>query len=142
VSKVTEAPEGDDHDREVGEAHGVPLEFIDMTNPVLAGPASISRGAELYKSSCLSCHGPEGRGDGTMAMNLDPKPSNLHQRHVQENSDGALFYMISEGTEGKQMPGFRETLLEEDRWHLVNYMRSFEVEEGKADDHDHGDHDH
>jgi mono/diheme cytochrome c family protein len=75
-----------------------------------------------------------------MAMNLDPKPPNLHETHVQENSDGSLFYLTSE-VEGTSMPAFKKSLSEQDIWHLVNYMRTFEIEGGEADDHD-DDHEH
>jgi mono/diheme cytochrome c family protein len=34
-----------------------------------------------------------------------------------------LFWIISEGH--KPMPGFRGTMSEEQRWHLVDYVRAF-----------------
>lgn len=110
------------------EGHGVPHEFEDMMNPVSATEASITKGHDLYALKCANCHGEEGRGDGHMAMMFDPKPSNLNDAHVQENTDGALFYIITEGGEDTDMPSFK-TLSEEDRWNLVNYLRTFELEE-------------
>jgi cytochrome c553 len=142
---ATEAP-GEEADEEhihsEPEHHGVPHEFIDMVNPVAADSASILRGSELYSSNCANCHGIEGKGDGTMAMTLEPKPTNLHEHHVQEETDGSLFYMISEGVEGTSMAAFKASLLDEERWHIVNYLRTFEIEEGEADDHEDGDHAH
>jgi len=34
-------------------------------------------GSDEYRTSCLSCHGAGGRGDGPMAKFLTPKPANL-----------------------------------------------------------------
>ncbi len=114
--------------------HGIPIEFQNMVNPVSATQASIAGGSDLYTKNCASCHGPEGRGDGHMAMMLEHKPSNLHDAHVQENTDGSLFYFITEGVVEAKMPAFSK-LSEEDRWNIVNYMRTFDVEEGEEDDH-------
>jgi mono/diheme cytochrome c family protein len=38
-------------------------------------------------------------------------------------TDGELFWMITEGH--KPMPAFRGTMTEEQRWHLVDYVRTF-----------------
>ncbi len=113
----------EEHEHVKEEDHGVPHEFQDMVNPVSATEASIAKGQESYALSCTNCHGPEGRGDGHMAMMLDPKPSNLQDSHVQENTDGALFYIITEGVEDTEMPSFKN-LSEDDRWDLVNYLRT------------------
>ncbi len=120
--------------------HGVPIEAQKLENPISASEASISAGQKLYTANCLSCHGSEGRGDGTMASMLDPKPSNLHEMHVQVNTDGAIFYIIENGVEGSAMPAFGQQLSEGDIWNIVNFLRTFEIEEMNAhgqDDHGH-----
>jgi mono/diheme cytochrome c family protein len=38
-------------------------------------------------------------------------------------SDAALFDRITQGLPGTAMPAFRDTLTEEERWHVVNYLR-------------------
>ncbi|WP_439140288.1 c-type cytochrome [Roseicyclus sp.] len=47
----------------------------------LLGPAvaaqDIDAGAVLYRDFCAACHGPEARGDGTMADLLRTPPSDL-----------------------------------------------------------------
>lgn len=112
--------EGQGHEEE---SHEVPPEFQDMINPISVTETSIERGQQLYSLSCADCHGFEGRGDGHMAMMLDPQPSDLQDAHVQGKSDGALFYIITEGVGETEMPGYKG-LSEEDRWNLVNYLRT------------------
>jgi cytochrome c553 len=123
------------------EEHTVPEEARDLVNPVSSTESSLARGQELYTENCASCHGPEGRGDGHMAMMLYPRPSNLHEAHVQGNSDGILFYIISNGEEGTAMPAFTQ-ISEEDRWHIVNYLRTFELEENGDGGHENGEEAH
>jgi len=43
-------------------------------------------GSDEYRASCISCHGPGGRGDGPMAKFLTPKPANLTT--ISKNNGG------------------------------------------------------
>ncbi|GAP63439.1 hypothetical protein ARMA_1862 [Ardenticatena maritima] len=108
------------------EAHGLPEEALQLENPIPATEESIARGREIYAQNCASCHGDEGYGDGPAAAGLDPKPANLHMGHVQMLPDGGLFWIISHGVEGTAMPAWENVLSEEDRWHVVNYIRTFD----------------
>ena len=91
-------------------------------NPVPADAASIVRGKLLYRPNCEGCHGTAGRGDGPVAKDLERAPGDLASPTVAAQSDGELFWKISEGR--KPMPGFDEPLTEEERWHIVNYTRT------------------
>jgi cytochrome c5 len=75
--------------------HGIPAEAAAVANPIEADEASVARGAELFQVNCSVCHGPTGAGDGPGAAGLDPKPANLSDGHVQENTDGSIFYVIN-----------------------------------------------
>jgi putative copper resistance protein D len=39
------------------------------------------------------------------------------------HADGHLFLWISSGVPGTPMPAFADRLTEEERWHVVNYLR-------------------
>lgn len=91
-------------------------------NPLPADAASITRGNALYIKNCLSCHGPAGRGDGPAVKDLDTDPGNITSKQTRGESDGALFWKITEGR--KPMPAFEKSLSNEGRWDVVNYMRS------------------
>ena len=96
---------------------GVPL------NPVTNNAASVARGAELYHINCIHCHGPLGKGDGTVAIYLKNRPADLTSLPVQALSDGGIFLTISNGVQGK-MPALNENLLARERWDVVNYVRT------------------
>lgn len=92
-------------------------------NPIPPNAASVARGAALYQQNCAICHGPEGRGNGPAARGLNPPPVDLTV-HGNQHPPGQMFLWISQGIRGTAMPPFEDTLSEEDRWHLVNYVRS------------------
>ena len=90
-------------------------------NPVEATAESIERGRMIFARSCAMCHGETGRGDGPLAASLPLKPANLYD-HVPYHPDAFFFSVITNGLSGV-MPAFGKSLSEEDRWHILNYMR-------------------
>jgi mono/diheme cytochrome c family protein len=105
--------------------HGVPDEAAAVPNPIAADGGSVASGGALFAANCALCHGESGEGDGPAAAELDPKPADLHEAHVQELSDGALFYIISHGRPQTPMPPWENVLDVEQRWHVVNFLRTF-----------------
>jgi len=91
-------------------------------NPVVADSSSVAAGKALYIENCETCHGAKGAGDGESAKDLEPRPSSFADPHVGEQTDGEIFWKITEGN--APMPGFADSLTDEQRWHLVNYVRS------------------
>lgn len=105
--------------------HGIPEEAAAMPNPIPVSDASVAVGKATYTQYCAACHGPEGKGDGPGATALEPKPANFSDAHVQELSDGALFHVITHGREGTAMVAWENIIGEEQRWEVVNYLRTF-----------------
>jgi mono/diheme cytochrome c family protein len=89
-------------------------------NPVAADAASIGRGKTVYTAECASCHGNSGKGDGPSAKDLEKSPGDMTKLGSQ--SDGALFWKITEGK--KPMASFATKLTEQQRWDVVNYLRT------------------
>ena len=92
-----------------------------LKNPYPAEPLVVQQGEELYQVYCWSCHGETGHGDGAAGRALGAKPANFHDEQVKKQSDGALFWKMSEGR--GNMPPFKEVFSEEQRWQLVVYLR-------------------
>lgn len=91
-------------------------------NPVPADEASVAAGLALYTKHCLSCHGTKGKGDGSAAKALERPPGDLSSAKMWDQTDGALFWKITEGR--KPMPTFATLTTENERWQIVNYVRT------------------
>jgi mono/diheme cytochrome c family protein len=100
----------------------VPTRAAKKKNPTPRDDRSIAAGKVLYTRECFSCHGSLGKGDGSAAKDLERKPGNLSSPGMWAQSDGALFYKISEGR--KPMPTFEKILTEEERWLVIDFVRT------------------
>jgi len=92
-------------------------------NPIAAEDKSLAVGKLVYEKQCLSCHGTTGKGDGPASKDLNPKPHDLSAPVVVAQTDGALFWKITEGK--KPMPSFEKLITEDERWHVINFVRTF-----------------
>ncbi len=110
-----------------GEPWIAPARAARRQNPTPADSKSLAQGKELFTAGCLPCHGPAGKGDGPAAATLERDgvpihPGNLSNPKLWEQTDGTLFWKISEGK--TPMPSFQEAFSEEQRWQIVNYVRT------------------
>ncbi|MBA2964483.1 MULTISPECIES: cytochrome c/FTR1 family iron permease [Ramlibacter] len=79
----------------------------------------LARAATLFQAQCAACHGPQGRGDGPAAKDLDPAPSNFHDAaRMDKRSVYGLYNTVTLGVRGTPMRAFTE-LPEADRWALA-----------------------
>ena len=101
----------------------VPARAARMSNPVPRDDLSLGFGKAVYVGQCLACHGSTGRGDGPATISLEKRPPDFANPRFWEQSDGALFWKISEGH--RPMPAWRPIVSESDRWNVVNYLRTF-----------------
>ena len=103
---------------------------------------------DLYGQNCSVCHGDTAQGNGPLARTLNPMPFNFSDRKaLAQTTDAFLFWRISEGGQFKfipasvqqsmtaealqqfvhqwsAMPSWRGVLTEEERWMLVDGVRS------------------
>jgi mono/diheme cytochrome c family protein len=100
---------------------------VPSTSPIPPTNESIAMGRGLWEMNCRVCHGPNGEGDGPGAASL-PLPPPPYNQHVPYHSDGTLWFWISEGippdSDQKNMPAFKDRLTEDQRWHIVNFLRA------------------
>jgi mono/diheme cytochrome c family protein len=124
VAEAVHADESHSPADHMGGDHNVPAESAAVVNPVAASKESIASGAAIFSQNCAVCHGNTGKGDGPGAAGLNPKPADLHADHVQGNSDGTLFWIITHGRTGTAMAAWEAILSEEQRWDTVNFLRA------------------
>lgn len=102
----------------------VPEKYVNMTNPTDPDEDK-SIGKSLYSKHCKSCHGKEGYGDGNKADEVEGDLGDFSTEDFQAQTDGELFYKTSFGRD--DMPEYTKKMPDdEDRWLIVNYMRTLE----------------
>jgi mono/diheme cytochrome c family protein len=101
---------------------------IELTNPVLSTPETPARGKELYTIFCIGCHGEKGAGDGRLfTSGLYPLKPRLLTGSVADNlKDGEIFHTITLGL--GSMGAHGSQIRTEDRWILVQYIRTLQEE--------------
>jgi mono/diheme cytochrome c family protein len=105
-----------------GKPWAAPESAVKMKNPVKADESSIKEGKDTYAQQCKSCHGPKGKGDGPKSEKLDISCGDFTAEDVAKQTDGELFWKTTEGR--KPMPSFKEKLSDNERWAVINYVRS------------------
>jgi mono/diheme cytochrome c family protein len=98
-----------------------PPEADTYQNPLRENTKATEKGNKIYQKLCWTCHGKTGKGDGPAAAALTVAPSDYSDELVQSQSDGALYWKISNGR--GEMVSYQNTLTDDQRWMLVNYIR-------------------
>ena len=119
----------------------LPADADKTPNPIPASAESIAKGKELYmdrtKGNCVFCHGDTGSGNEANMPRLRRKPADLtNKERMAAMTDGELFWKISKGITGimpageKHMtPAGEKGMTEEERWHVVNYIKTLAKKE-------------
>ncbi len=109
-----------------------------LETPIAPRPVTsagtVAKGKEVYDANCVQCHGANGQGDGYGAPFLVPTPRDFTSGQFkfrttasgQLPSDDDLFRTISRGANGTGMPPWKYLLSDEDRWALVDYVKTFD----------------
>jgi mono/diheme cytochrome c family protein len=101
----------------------VPDAAAKKSNPVKSDDESLKNGKAIWQKHCSSCHGKAGAGDGSKAAQLETEMKDFSKDVVQKQSDGSMFYKITEGRD--EMPTFKKKIPEEsDIWSVINYVRT------------------
>jgi mono/diheme cytochrome c family protein len=92
-----------------------PDEASARKNPLAEKPEAAAGGKKLFKRHCVECHGDAGQGL--------KKAADLQLAVVQAQSDGTLFWKITNGNADHGMPSF-SGIPELQRWQIVLHLRA------------------
>lgn len=99
---------------------------------------SAKKGQEVYvQNGCGACHGELGRGDGASAPALTDdwgnplRPADLTKRWTYRGGPTRedIYRTFTTGMNGTPMPSFAESLTDEQRWQLVDFIVSLDGRE-------------
>jgi mono/diheme cytochrome c family protein len=96
----------------------------------------VEAGREIYESRCWFCHGEEGDGQGPIAEYLWPRPRDFTTGSYKLRTTGSgelptdedMYRTISLGIPGTAMPEWESSLDSEERWQLIDYMKTFALD--------------
>ncbi len=91
--------------------------------------ASVARGRKVFQTYCSPCHGGGGAADGIVVQRGYPPPPSLLNGKSVQMKDGQLFHILSYG-QGNMAP-FTGQLLPEQRWDVINFVRSLQKAEAE-----------
>ncbi len=97
--------------------------FTAFTTSIVASERNLSRGNTLYVKYCLACHGPQGRGNGSVQFN--PPVADLTSSDVLLKSNSRLLKSIHEGRPNTAMDAWTSTLSDEAIQDLLAYIQTF-----------------
>lgn len=90
----------------------------------LGDPAEISAGQGLFSMACASCHGSDGRSPTNIGKAMYPRCPDLGSPEIQRLSNPELFWVVKNGIRFSGMPGFGNTLSDDEIWQATYYVRS------------------
>ena len=97
----------------------------ELKNPFVGKDAgALERGAFIFTSFCVVCHGPKGTGDGPVAQRGFPPPASLLAPRALKMKDGQMFHVLTYGQ--GNMPSYATQLSREDRWKVILFVRSLQ----------------
>jgi high-affinity iron transporter len=86
-------------------------------------PLDPDSGGRIYQSTCASCHGARGLGDGPAAKGMNPVPAAVGSMTFMQNvAPSLMFQKVSVGVKGTSMAGFADKLSVADRWNVIAYL--------------------
>lgn len=88
----------------------------------IADVAMVERGEDIYIQQCLSCHGAELRGEGPAGEGMVPPPADFSAPHTMVHSVEDLIYWVRNGKQGTAMPGFGDTLSDQEIRDVLTYV--------------------
>lgn len=95
---------------------------------------SVEKGKAVFeRAKCWECHGKGGKGDGVKETRKDDWGFPIRIRNVTQpwkikagSEPEDIFMRFTSGINGTPMPSFVDSLKEEDRWHLANFIKSLQ----------------
>lgn len=109
-----------------GERWTAPAHADALKDPLAGDVKAVEKGGRVFNALCWTCHGMTGAGDGPNAAVLQKRPADLRSSMISEQSDGALYWKVTNGR--GEMAAYEQVLSREERWAVVHYIRTLSAQ--------------
>ena len=93
-----------------------------MSHLVLAFEGDAAKGKVIYQAKCVTCHGPEGKGDGPIGKALKPPAGNFSSAVSKKKSSDELQNLIANGKPKTAMMAWNKQLSEAEIQDVLAYV--------------------
>lgn len=108
---------------------------ISIPEPPPRSPTLIAKGRRLFEEAgCFTCHGIEGKGNGSSASELKDswghpiQPADLTRPLKRGSTSKDIYKTLATGLDGTPMPSYTASVSEEELWALARYMASLSTD--------------
>jgi mono/diheme cytochrome c family protein len=100
---------------------------IHREGPLPASPLSLSdenlvKGARIYQTHCLVCHGAADGKPSAIARGLNVSPPQLAFDGVEDDPAGETYWKVKHGIRFTGMPAYADALSDEELWQVTLFV--------------------
>ena len=96
-----------------------------MSHLVSAFGGDVAKGKVIYQAKCVTCHGPEGKGDGPIGKALKPPAGDFSSAESKKKSSDELQDIITNGKPKTGMMAWNKQLNEAEIHDVLAYVLMF-----------------
>jgi high-affinity iron transporter len=103
------------------------VETPDADDVPASTPEAIARGATLFKTHCVACHGENADGKGPAAVAFTPGPRDFTDpaaKWTVGREPAQIHETVAKGIAGTGMAGFAAAMTPGELWDIVHYLGS------------------
>lgn len=93
-----------------------------MSHFVSAAGGDAAKGKAIFQAKCVTCHGPEGKGDGPLGHKLEPPAGDFTSTGSKKKSETELLAIIQNGKPKTAMVAWKKQLSDAEIQDLLAYV--------------------
>ena len=97
-----------------------------LRNPVQTSDENLIAGVHLYAENCAICHGASDAKPSNPAQGFYIDAPQLAKDGVEDDPEGASFWVVKHGIRFTAMPSFTTTLQDEEIWKIAMFLKQMD----------------
>jgi thiosulfate dehydrogenase len=103
-----------------------------QVDPLPADDTNLTAGVKLYAANCMVCHGASDGQASNVAAGLYQHAPQLGKHGVEDDPEGATYWIIAHGIRLTGMPSFGKSLTDTQLWQLATFLKHMDSLPPKA----------